>query len=434
VIGELGGGNYTWAEAVTQLWCSGNGTWANPYIIENITMDVGGTGSGIVINNSRSVHFLIKGCTVFNAGTGTYQAGIKLENTSNVLLTNNNCSNNDENGILLYNFCDNNTIVGNIACNFGTTNQDIGISLRSDCNNNTISNNILNNNTFSGIHVYGWCFNNTVSGNTANYNGGGGIWFDETCGDNTILSNTANDNTEYGLYFDIVCIGNKIIGNDIYNNGLFGITLSDRCNNTLILRNFIYFNTNGAIDARDSTCYNNILKRNVMVSEDEKYVLDTAINTTYISNYYLTAIPILFIDFIPQSSSTTEFLVNVNVSSQCLGLEVSVSSIQVWWNGLAVHSSNIIEINPGLFQISLIPVMSTSLVPLNMTITEPHHQVKFYEINLLGSQKIGDLELLLIATLSILCIILALGVALLLKSRNALKKKHELLKTQQKIK
>ena len=73
-------GNYT--------WCSGDGSWQNPYVIENVTIDASSspTGSGILIENSKQNYFIIRNCTIFNAGTG-----IKLENSTNGRLTENNC-------------------------------------------------------------------------------------------------------------------------------------------------------------------------------------------------------------------------------------------------------------------------------------------------------------------------------------------------------
>lgn len=114
-------GNYSWA--------SGDGSWSNPYIIENVTIDAStsSTGSGIFINNSKNDYFIIRNCTVYNAGSEEYDAGIKLENSNNGTITNNNCSNNGKNGILLFGNCQNNIISENIASNMGTTNQDRGI-------------------------------------------------------------------------------------------------------------------------------------------------------------------------------------------------------------------------------------------------------------------------------------------------------------------
>ncbi|MFX1477534.1 MAG: hypothetical protein ACFFCI_05340, partial [Promethearchaeota archaeon] len=59
-----------WSETVTVYdWCSGDGSWRNPYTIENITIDASTspTGSGILIENSKNDYFIIRNCTVYNA-------------------------------------------------------------------------------------------------------------------------------------------------------------------------------------------------------------------------------------------------------------------------------------------------------------------------------------------------------------------------------
>ncbi|NVM38612.1 MAG: hypothetical protein HWN81_23695, partial [Candidatus Lokiarchaeota archaeon] len=81
--------------ASTYDWCSidDNGV----YIIENVTIiyESGSpTGSGICIENSKNEYFIIRNCTVYNA-----VSGIRLDNTTNGILTKNNCSNSNSRGI-----------------------------------------------------------------------------------------------------------------------------------------------------------------------------------------------------------------------------------------------------------------------------------------------------------------------------------------------
>jgi parallel beta-helix repeat protein len=117
IIDNYGGGDYTWYEAVNEGLCTGVGTLNNPYIIENMVIDAQNLGSGIEIRNSNA-HFIIRNCTIFNSSMGSYpdwNAGIKLVNTNNGIITNNNCSNNIYAGIKLYMNSNNNLIVGNIA-------------------------------------------------------------------------------------------------------------------------------------------------------------------------------------------------------------------------------------------------------------------------------------------------------------------------------
>ena len=82
----------------------GSGTSNDPYIIENITMDATSSpsGSGITIQNSASVYFIIRNCYITNApGANFDYAGIKLLNTNNGKIINNYCSYNEGGGIYL---------------------------------------------------------------------------------------------------------------------------------------------------------------------------------------------------------------------------------------------------------------------------------------------------------------------------------------------
>ena len=198
-------GNWTWA--VSQPWCyDDNGV----YIIEDLTINASTspTGSGIYILDSDSEYFIIRNCTVYDAGSGAKNAGIKLEDTNNGTLTNNNCFNNPRYGIYL-----------------------------EDCNYNIISGNTANNNTIVGINLY-FCYNNTVSGNTANYNQDA-IYIEES-DDNTVSGNTANGNSQFGMY-SYFCFYNNITGNTLNNNEVSGIYLND-CDNNTITGNTVNYN------------------------------------------------------------------------------------------------------------------------------------------------------------------------------------------------
>ena len=131
--GASGNGTWSWAEG--ESWCS---KIANVYVIENVTIDATGNSFGILIGNS-SVYFTIRNCTVFNSGSGSLDAGIKLINTNNGTLTENNC-----------------------------TNNRIGIYL-DNCANITISNNFLNDNIY-GLRLESCNTNNKIEDNDVNDN------------------------------------------------------------------------------------------------------------------------------------------------------------------------------------------------------------------------------------------------------------------------
>jgi len=163
-----------WSVAIDTGICTGNGTYSEPYIIKDLVIDGGGSGSCIWIVYSE-VYFRIENCTVFNAGDeipyiNYYDAGIRLKSVSNGTIINNNCSSNPIIGIYLEN-----------------------------CNNNTISGNTLNYNTMGyGIFLVK-SHNNTLLGNTGNYNGDIGIYL-AGCDNNTISGNIATKNDHYGIY------------------------------------------------------------------------------------------------------------------------------------------------------------------------------------------------------------------------------------------
>ena len=96
--------------ATTYDWCSGSGTFLDPYIIENITIDGGYTDACILIKNSHDSYFIIRNCTVYNSGNGVPEGGIVLQDTDNGVLIDNNCSNNN---IGIYLGGDYNIISGN---------------------------------------------------------------------------------------------------------------------------------------------------------------------------------------------------------------------------------------------------------------------------------------------------------------------------------
>jgi len=235
-------GNSGWAAFKAAGNCTGNGTYSNPYVIEDLVIDGGGYENCILIENSN-VYFKIKNCSVYNSRNLT--AGIRLQNVNNSQLIENYCTSNHY-GIYLRD-SNNNTISGNTPYE-----NHYGIYLAlSDYNN--ISGNNANNNSYTGIFIdysaynnitgntvnynlrgifLDWSVNNTVSYNTANSNGDDGITIR---GDNNIISgNTANDNAYIGfipielIYTGLTIRGdNNIISGNTANNNQYGIYLYD---------------------------------------------------------------------------------------------------------------------------------------------------------------------------------------------------------------
>ncbi len=196
-----------WSTAESYDWVSGDGSWANPYVIENIVIDTktSPTSSGILIENS-SVYFRIENCTIINNTFGAGGSAIRVENSHNGTVIGNNCSNNDAwGGIDVTQFSNNNTISGNIV----NDNIYAGIAIMGD--DNLVSGNTAINNPGGNLGLLN-SNNNSVSGNTVK--GASGIYLMNS-DINTITGNIISDNV-WGVFLDFG--GGSSDGNVLYNN------------------------------------------------------------------------------------------------------------------------------------------------------------------------------------------------------------------------
>ncbi|MFW9937937.1 MAG: NosD domain-containing protein, partial [Candidatus Thorarchaeota archaeon] len=139
--------NWTWA--TNQSWCSGMGTWNNPYIIENITINANYIESCIRIVDT-SEYYIIRNVTVYNSGY--WDAGIRLEWTENGEILNSNILNN-RNGIIF-----NDNVHDLIISNNNITNNVHGIYFENYCEYNNISGNRIKNNEY-GIRLFNSKYN-----------------------------------------------------------------------------------------------------------------------------------------------------------------------------------------------------------------------------------------------------------------------------------
>jgi hypothetical protein len=129
---------------------------------------------------------------------------------------------------------------------------------------------------------------------------------------------------------------------------------------------------------------NTLIKTNVLVSEDIDilFIEDAGTNTKLKYNYYGIISPCFIIEIISQSFSKTEFIVIVNISSECVGLKVRDFSIQMWWNGIILPKNSIINLGNGVYNISLTPILiehGEDPILLNMTISEEYYRNKYFE-------------------------------------------------------
>lgn len=248
--------NYNWSKTASEnAWCSGSGSWADPYIIEDIT-----TNYTITVWGSN-VHFKIMNC-VFIGNS----AGIHLSGVENGIIVDNQIY--DGGRLRLYS-C-NLTIVSDMIFN-NSEGIDTGYS-----RDLLITANTFNSVRF-GIKAYN-CNYSVISSNEFNYSWETCIEFDALNYHNQILDNIINNSYGYGidLYGDDNTISNNIISRSYEIGLLLGGDNNDIFNNTII-------DTSGnGIGSQWTTQGNNFIENNIIYNRGWAATLRT--NDTYIRN------------------------------------------------------------------------------------------------------------------------------------------------------
>ena len=289
-------------------WCSGSGSWTDPYVIENVTVNDNYLGSSIEISNSFA-YFIIKNCTFLHSSYS-----IKLINVNNSKIIGNNCSFNDGSGMSLE-YCNNITILQNIMNNnfhdgmvisnsYENVIKQNNLSFNLHCglalwsgNNNSILENDLDFNGFAamnlyegmdnnisrnlmtgcGIKIYGdyssykidstnkingkpiYYYTDEIGLNSHNFTNAGQIIL-VNCKNSTISHlNLSNGTVGMGLYY---CDNNTIEYNEFSNNIQFGLFLEE-CNNNTIINNSANYNDREGIYISHGND-NNILNNSAM--------------------------------------------------------------------------------------------------------------------------------------------------------------------------
>jgi len=214
----------------------GEGTESNPYIIQDLEIDMTGINTHAINISNSDVHFEITNCFLHDA-KGVYPyagAGIFLSNVANGFLSDNVCNDNLI-GIQVEYSVDNNisgntclrndwygiflasSENGNISNNNCSDNSDSGIMTQSESIYNNLSNNFCSNNRWDGIYDGG--IGSTLFNNTCTYN----MFGIEDQGETTALIGNNCSYNRYGI--SGVCTGHAFINNNCSYNTEDGIRL-----------------------------------------------------------------------------------------------------------------------------------------------------------------------------------------------------------------
>lgn len=200
------------ATASAEGW-SGNGSSLNPYIIDGLDIDLGGTsGRGISISNTR-VYFVIRDCSLTGASVDP-GCGIYLYNVSNGDLINNMCIGNYV-GIFLESSTSNSLSKNNCTSN------SVNIYLTWFSDFNTLSDNTCTSDTNAGI-AFIRSNSNILVNNTCTSSTNIGIYLAQS-DSNTLFDTTCVSNTNYGIYIDDGCDFNDIQWNVFADSSTDGI-------------------------------------------------------------------------------------------------------------------------------------------------------------------------------------------------------------------
>ena len=253
---------------------AGGGTYGNPYMIENWSIDAS-KEHGIRIENTNA-YFIIRNCYIYNGTNGSSsEYGIYLRQVKHGIIMNNRINSNYY-GIYSY-YSDSNTISNNTLI----SNEYSLYFYRS--NSNTIIDNICNSNIYYALYFY-HSDTNTIENCTCNSNYYG-IYL-RYCESNTISSNNCNSNNNDGIYLNGE--SNTVTYNTCNQNRYNGISIRDEYNT--VMNNYCTLNSYSGIFVYSD--YNTIMNNNCTSNSYygiQQYYSSSNIlsnNECYSNNYY----------------------------------------------------------------------------------------------------------------------------------------------------
>jgi parallel beta-helix repeat protein len=261
------GGNLGWEIlASTYEWCSGNGSWQNPYRIENVTIKGQEPSDYCLEIISSTVYFKVVNCKFYNSSFTSTHGGIHFDNVENGFILNSNFSLNSR-SLHLEN-SNNNTFQGN------NLEQNNGFRLEYS-ENNTIIKNVIKK-MGSGIHTYRSHKNKIISNNISESHDS--IWMHRS-NENNITGNKLEYNSGHGI--ELRNSDFAFISYNIVENNDLGITLSE-CLNVSILRNNINNNLYSGLGQHDSNY--SLIQGNNITHNDWGIYYDSNHNNTIKEN------------------------------------------------------------------------------------------------------------------------------------------------------
>jgi len=319
------GDNWTWA--VSQPWCSGSGTFSDPFIIENVTIDGLRLDNCIhIINTIQS--FIIQNCYLYDSGSSWNYAGIKISDSQNGKIIKNNftlnhagiflesatnmtivdnTANNNAYGIILE-YSNNNSFSENVANynhggfyiegNYNTITNNTFVKSRQEAiciegKNNKLSNNIMiecgiltgessldidTSNLVNNKPVY--YYSNKVGLNKNNFTNAGQVIL-VNC-NKSVISNLTISTATRGFYL-YHCHNNTIINNVVSNNVLDGILLRNSNDNKIIKNNISDSYENGIylVGCKGT----DIISNNLTLNDIGVKIIESS-NNSFSNNYF----------------------------------------------------------------------------------------------------------------------------------------------------
>ena len=272
--------------------------------LSNLTGDSASANgnSGVSLSGGSDTNTLAQLTTNFNSGNGVYIASSSNDTLSNSLSRNNgvagfslttttrstlinNTSHNNDDGFVLQNNSDFNTLTGNTS----DTNTSMGFSLFTNCVSNTLTNNTAGNNAAFGFRLNSSCNNNTVANNTSRNNTSHGFFVDGVSSGNTLTGNTSEKNTAIGFWFQ--SSGSNILKDNISrNNTSQGVRLNLASNNNLLKNNLIQNNASHGIHL-DASPVGNVITQNTIDSNllYQVYINGASSSDTVVKNNIRTS-------------------------------------------------------------------------------------------------------------------------------------------------